>query len=401
MKQINGKILLACSYGPDSMALFDMLLKQVGSNGFEVAHVNYHLREESDEEEKGLVEYCKNKGVKCHVYNVEKDLGTSNLEEKCREIRYRFFADIYKNGFKYLYVAHNQDDLIETYIMQKQRGNIVDFYGISAKSRNFGMSIVRPLLKYKKKDLLKYCIENHVPFAIDKTNLENKFLRNQIRHDIVEKLTNKERRDYLKTIKNENKELKAIKAKINKQNLQKVDVLISLDDYEFAIAINFLVHKIQKDVFVSKKYASEIKKALSSEKPNLVFGINPHIHLYKEYENVIIRKENSDEIYYEYKLDKPEILDNKYFYLNFKGDSSNRNVNLDSYPITIRVARPYDVVKIKDYYKSVRRLFIDWKMPKKLRERWPIIIDKNGEVIYIPRYRKDFVVDKDLNFYVK
>ena len=105
--------------------------------------------------------------------------------------------------------------------MQKQRGNIVDFYGISAKSRNFEMSIVRPLLKYKKKDLLKYCIENHVPFAIDKTNLENKFLRNQIRHDTVEKLTNKERRDYLKTIKNENKELKANSMKDKSKNRNK------------------------------------------------------------------------------------------------------------------------------------------------------------------------------------
>ena len=50
MKTKNSKILLACSYGPDSMALFDMLLKQVGNNGFEVAHVNYRLREESDDE---------------------------------------------------------------------------------------------------------------------------------------------------------------------------------------------------------------------------------------------------------------------------------------------------------------------------------------------------------------
>ena len=49
------RYLLACSFGPDSMALFDMLLKE--NYSFEVAHVNYHLREESDFEEISLQKF--------------------------------------------------------------------------------------------------------------------------------------------------------------------------------------------------------------------------------------------------------------------------------------------------------------------------------------------------------
>ena len=45
----NKHYLLACSFGPDSMALFDMLLKE--GYKFSVAHVNYHLRKEANEEE--------------------------------------------------------------------------------------------------------------------------------------------------------------------------------------------------------------------------------------------------------------------------------------------------------------------------------------------------------------
>ena len=55
------KYLLACSFGPDSMALFSLLL-EYGFN-FDVAHVNYHLRKESDAEENGLKSFCDEKMV--------------------------------------------------------------------------------------------------------------------------------------------------------------------------------------------------------------------------------------------------------------------------------------------------------------------------------------------------
>ena len=61
----NKKYLLACSYGPDSMALFSMLLKEVYK--FEVAHVNYHFRKESDQEEKELREYCSKYNINIHL----------------------------------------------------------------------------------------------------------------------------------------------------------------------------------------------------------------------------------------------------------------------------------------------------------------------------------------------
>ena len=400
MKTNYSKILLACSYGPDSMALFDMLLKQVGPKGFEVAHVNYRLRAESDDEMNGLIAYCEEYHVNCHVHVVNEDLGTSNLEAKCRKIRYEFFSEIYSKGFDALYVAHNQDDLIETYLMQKQRRNIVEFYGIKAKSKAFGMNIVRPLLKWKKADLQQYCVENNVPYAIDKTNLENTFLRNKIRHEIVEKLSNKQRKEYLKTIAEKNQELKAVNQKISKVNLGNVDEITKLDDFEFTIALNKLVKKASKETLVSKKYALEIKKALISEKPNLEFKINLYLTLAKSYNSLKILK-NIDQKSYSYTLDAPGILNTEEFYLDFTKDSSNRNVFLDSYPITIRTAKANDQIKIKDYFKPARRLFIDWKMPKELRKKWPVIVDKTGKVVYMPRYQANFKRASETNFYVK
>ena len=400
MKNNNSKILLACSYGPDSMALFDMLLKEVGNTGFEVAHVNYHLRKESNSEMRSLKKYCESKNVKIHILDLDKDVGKSNIEAKCRKIRYDFFSSIYKNGFTALYVAHNEDDLIETYLMQKQRKNIVEFYGIKAKSKAFGMNIVRPLLNWKKSDLLKYCKINKIPFAIDKTNLEDKFLRNRIRHEIVEKLSDKERKDFIKQIDEKNKELKSVEAKIKALDLNDVNEICSLNDYEFVVAINMLIKKTSKADSISKKYALEIKKALQSGKPNLEFKINLYLTLVKSYNWLKIFKEEEAKPY-KYVLHAPGILETKEFYLDFSKNSSNRNVFPDSYPITIRTAKPNDLISIKDYKKTARRLFIDWKMPMELRKRWPVIIDKNRKVIYIPRYQKNFVIDEKTNFYVK
>ena len=76
----NKKYLLACSFGPDSMALFDMLLKE--GYKFSVAHVNYHLREEADEEESKLRDFCFDHNIGIYVKDVDEGLGDSNLEKK-------------------------------------------------------------------------------------------------------------------------------------------------------------------------------------------------------------------------------------------------------------------------------------------------------------------------------
>ena len=69
--------------------------------------------------------------------------------------------------------------------------------------------------------------------------------------------------------------------------------------------------------------------------------------------------------------------------------------------MTVRNAKPEDEYLISDYTKQLRRLFIDWKMPVTLRKRWPVIVNKEGKIVYVPRYQKDFVIEKDCNFYVK
>lgn len=394
----NKTYLLACSFGPDSMALFDMLLKE-GYN-FAVAHVNYHLRKESNDEEYQLRNYCLSNRVKIFVKNVDENLGDNNLEAKCRDIRYNFFVDVVKNnGFDALLAAHQEDDLIETYLMQKKRTNLVNYYGIKEISYFSNIEIIRPLLNYKKKELLTYCNAFNVPYAIDKTNLEDRFLRNQIRHQVVEKLSSEERQNILKEISIENEKLSVIFETISKIKTNSVQEFNRLNDTEFLYAVVMLGRRVKNDFAISKKQGEELKKILLSEKPNISLTVDGLCFL-KEYDTFSI-KENESACSYSYVLEAPGALDTPYFSLDFSNGASDRNIQLEDYPLTIRNAEPNDSYRIKNYYKELRRLFIDWKVPVSLRKRWPVILNKDGNIVYVPRYQKDFVPAKDCNFYVK
>ena len=177
------KYLLACSFGPDSMALLSLLLK--GNYSFSVAHVNYGLRKESWEEMNGLSEFCHANKIPLYIHKVEENI-TFNIEERCREIRYNFFQGLYTLlNIDFLLIGHNQDDNIETYLLQKKRKILVNYFGIKKETIVSNMKIIRPLLDYKKSSLTDFCLENNVPFSIDSSNLSNQFQRNIIRHEIV------------------------------------------------------------------------------------------------------------------------------------------------------------------------------------------------------------------------
>ena len=394
----NRHYLLACSFGPDSMALFDMLLKE--GYKFSVAHVNYHLRKESNEEESKLRDFCVEHNIGIYVRDVNEVLGESNLEMKCREIRYNFFISVMKeNKFDALLVAHQEDDLIETYLMQKRRKNLVNYFGIKEISYFSDIEIIRPLLRYRKEELMMYCRMFNVPYAIDQTNLEDHFLRNQIRHSVVEKLSPLERKDILSEIDQANEKLSQIFITISKINDNKIDSYLRLNDVEFLYAIVALGRKLKPDFIVSKKQGEELRKVLESNKPNIALNVDG-LCFFKEYD-VLGFREFDENLDYFYDMVEPGILDTPYFFLDFTVDSSNRNVKEDDYPLVIRNAQKDDEYEISGYKKELRRLFIDWKMPESARNRWPIIVNKDGIIVYVPRYQKDFVPEENCNFFVK
>ena len=392
------KYLLACSYGPDSMALFSILLEN-GFN-FDVAHVNYHLRKESDTEEQGLRTFCKQKNVKLYVYQNVESL-KNNIEARCRKIRYTFFKSLFAlNHYDALLVAHQQDDHIETYLLQKDRKNLVTYFGIAPETTIEGMTVIRPLLNLTKKDTQNICDGNNIPYAIDKTNLLPLFKRNKIRMNIINKLLPRTRMALLDEIRAKNDELAAMFSKLRTID-NTVESLMKLNAIEFAYYLNSKIKEIYPTYTITYRQSVEVEKILMSSKTNVILLLQKqNAVIEKSYGRLFVKKHK---VYYGYKyvMNEPTIEDNEFFFANFLKDTSNRNIKLSDYPLTIRSYKSGDEYKIKDYSVLVRRLFIDWKMPLAIRKVWPIIVNKDGRIIYIPRYRKDYVPDENTNFYVK
>lgn len=392
--------LLACSFGPDSMCLFDVLIKE--HIKFIVCHVNYHKRATSNLEEKYLKELCKLNNIEICVLDTSNIPHEGNFQEWAREVRYSFFKEC---GEKYntssLLVAHQQDDLIETFLMQKERNGFVNYYGLSEVSYVKGMNVIRPLLNYTKQELQDYDDINNVPYSLDISNSSDDYRRNYIRHHEIVNLSKEERNKLLKEIRLLNKNI------INEK--QKIDYLLSdkylyvkdlkkISIHDFQVCIYCYLSKQNLDISLSKSFISELHKALFSKKSNIAIHLKDDIYYFQEYGKILIKNRYKK---YMYVIEKKGKYSFEEFDIDFTNGSEDRNIYDSDYPLVVEPANKEDEYQIDDYVVKVRRLFIDFKMPAHLRDVWPVIRNKNGKIIYIPRYRNEYVDNHKSKFKIK
>ena len=183
---LQDKILVALSGGADSVALLRVLL----SLGYtcECAHCNFHLRGlESDRDETFVRQLCEKQGIPLHVTHFDTSAYAKehhiSIEMAARELRYEWFEHIRKEiGASAIAVAHHRDDSVETFLLNLMRGaGINGLKGIPVKN---GL-IVRPLLSVSREDILDYLQAIHQDFVTDSTNMEDEYMRNKIRLNII------------------------------------------------------------------------------------------------------------------------------------------------------------------------------------------------------------------------
>lgn len=373
------KYVIACSFGPDSMALLDAAMKE--NLDIVVAHVNYHKRDVSNFEEESLKKYCEERKIICEVLDTTGMEHKGNFQEWARDIRYAFFKKVLeKHHCDYVLVAHQQDDVIETYLMQKKRGIIVKNWGIARENEIQNMKVLRPLLDYTKLDLLYYDQSNNVPYSIDESNLRNDYTRNKFRHEIVEKLSTYERA----------KLTKEISEKASEKFESKTEFLaaefLELSYEKIVKNLSYFMDKKKEHFDLSKSFISEVKKAFKN-KVNISFQISPSILLEKDYEKVYLI-DSSKFKFYSFDGAVPRKAD--FIEFDFKNGLEDRGILEDPANLLVQTLNPKDKLQVKDYSSEVRRLFIDWKMPLFLRKIWPGIYSKDGKLLYVPRYRETF-----------
>lgn len=188
----NDKIVLGVSGGPDSICMLDILnqIKIEEKIKFEmvVAHINHQIREEANEDEKYVQDYCGKNQIKFYSKRIDVVKYANNnkigLEEAGRILRYDFFDEVIKiTKSNKIAIAHNKNDKIETIIMNVLRGS--GLAGLKGIEPSRDDKIIRPLIECEREEIEKYCEEKKLNPRIDKTNFINDCTRNKVRNIVL------------------------------------------------------------------------------------------------------------------------------------------------------------------------------------------------------------------------
>ncbi|MGI5888739.1 MAG: tRNA lysidine(34) synthetase TilS [Oscillospiraceae bacterium] len=191
---ISGRNALVCvSGGPDSMALLHLFYSlggRIGYRSMRAAHFNHGTRGRENDEEQRMVEgYCRNLGIPVSTgYGRITETGVPrgySAEMWARKVRYDFFEEEQAKDDSLLIVAHTLNDCVETLLFNIARGSgIRGARGIEPVYGN----VRRPLVRIAKAELMDYCAEHAVPYALDPSNRNDVYSRNRIRLDVIPEL---------------------------------------------------------------------------------------------------------------------------------------------------------------------------------------------------------------------
>ena len=408
-------IVIGNSGGPDSMALFDILIKLRKTIGFKLicAHVNHNVRKESKEEEEFLKLYCKKVDVPFEFMLIEK-YGNDNFHNEARNIRYNFFESIIKKyNANYLFTAHHGDDLMETILMRIVRGSTLKGYsGFNIVVDKKDYKIVRPLVFVTKQNTEDYDKKHNVPFVIDQSNFKSKYTRNRYRQVVLPFLKQEDENVHEKFLKFSNtlneydkyiekelgKQLKLV-VKDKKVNIEKFKELDSLIGSKI---IYHLLEDVYNDdlMLINDTHVQLIISLINSRKANAQVFLPLNMKAQKTYNEISIEKDIEDVTNYELELIDFAYLPNGKTLEIIDSCETNGNdiCRLDSkeikLPLYVRTRKLGDKIALKgtNGHKKVKDIFIDAKIPIKQRDKWPIVVDSKDEVIWIPGIKKSKII---------
>jgi len=415
----NSPIVIGCSAGPDSMALLHYLHTNL-KNTIIVAHINHNVRTQSIEEENYLSTYCKQNNI-IFEKTIINSYQENNFENEARKKRYAFYKKILnKYNTKYLFLAHHGDDLIETILMKIARGsNLEGYAGIKKISKQNDYYIIRPLLKYTKEDLINYNKINKVKYYIDKSNEDITYTRNRYRQNILP-LLKKENPNiheqflkYSNTLLEYNNYIEEEILNIYPKVINNYTLNIELFKTYHPFLQKNLLYKYLNNYYnnepniIKDKHITDIINLINNPKPNLTINLPLNKLATKTY-NYLSLETNTNKLEKNYKIELKDIntIENitikKINNTNLDGNDICRlNSKKIALPLYIRNRQPGDYIETKGLNgkKKIKEIFIEEKIPKHIRETYPILVDNNNQIIWIPNIKKSKFNTRKDEFY--
>jgi tRNA(Ile)-lysidine synthase len=189
-------VVVAVSGGADSMALLRGLLELreafKGAGGVHAAHVNHQLQPDADADEAWLLSECAKLGVPLSVARMDvaalAAVRGDGVEAAAREARYQGLTAMAERvGARFVALGHTRDDQVETILFRVLRGTGLRGLGGIPATRRLSDSVmgVRPMLGLSHEDVLGYLEAIGQAHREDASNLENRFTRNRVRHELL------------------------------------------------------------------------------------------------------------------------------------------------------------------------------------------------------------------------
>ncbi len=420
------KIIVAVSGGPDSVFLLHILfsLQKEFCLDLLIGHFSHGLRPKEDPFEESLVrELSQKMGLNLIVGRPKVPLLASkgSLEQNAREERYRFLLQILKEtSFHKVALGHTMDDQAETFIIRLLRGSgHLGLSGMRPKNNVF----IRPLLGVSKAEIQRYLDEGGIPYRLDSSNLDKRFLRNRIRLELIPILRGYQPRiievlartcqilgmesDFLNQVLEDWLAMALIKeghgVKVKREYLSR----LSLEAQTFVLR-RILEIAMDGPKGIGYKHIIQMRNLLSSQ------GKSPKISLPKDLFAavegdvlIIAPKITPDDIEFSYPFHRPghyelthppisvRIQEMEHLHLqDIKANKDPYRAYFDlekvSYPILVRNPKPGDrfcPLGMKGS-KKLQDLFVDNKVPREQRKLVPVFLTRE-RIMWVCGYRID------------
>ncbi len=391
----NKTVAVALSGGEDSMALLHYMMSAKKKYQFNLIALNveHGIRgEDSINDTKFVIEYCKSVNVPCLTYEVDAPRLSKkrklSLEQAAREARYECFYDaINTKKCDLIATAHHRSDNVESVLFNLLRGT--GLKGLSGINTNFNDRIIRPFISVEKDTIKSYVKKNKIPFVTDKTNLYEDYTRNYLRLKIIP-------------------QIKEIFPEMEKSIERLSDIVALEDEYMDGIAkstvtltennaeIDVSTHPaiINRAILIALKNLG-LKKDWTKTHANSVAGLKTanngakitlpqDLYAIREYDKIVItRNQPTKQTTIPFSLGTFTFND---YQLNIENTTLSINVadglyaDLKKIPKTavIRTKKIGDsFTKFGGGTKSLNDYLTDKKIPLRLRDGLPILADKN------------------------
>lgn len=373
-------VICACSGGADSVALlFGLyLLREKLNIRLSAVHYNHGLRGvESDRDEQFVRQFCDQYDIPLFVGSGNVMPGKKGLEAAAREARYAYFATL--DGT--IATAHTADDNAETVLMHLVRGTgLKGLGGITPKREN----LIRPMLTVTRSEVMDFLAEYHLSYVEDGSNETDAFLRNRLRHHVMPLL----RQENPKLAEN----LSSMAMSLRRD--EEVLAAVAGDDVSDVEALRRMAPPVRAralERFMKENGVREPERRHMAMAESLVFSQNPSakadlpggVTISRCYGKLVVSQDAV--LWQEREVACPGVTELTELGLRIVCAEAEEIVNTDriftlstSGNVTVGPRRAGDAISLPGGTKTLKKLFIDKKIPAQIRSQIPVLRDETG-----------------------